>query len=114
MQGASAADETITLSPALAGGDNTYNFYAQIEKTANATIKSACSTALSYVLDTTAPTVTFSGIDSGARISNNSSRTLIVTFNEDIKAGTEEVAKLVKGQRSPKMILIMPLLWALQ
>ena len=42
-----------------------------------------------YVLDTTAPTVTFSGIASGARISKNgaaSLRTLIVTFNEDIKA----------------------------
>ena len=41
------------------------------------------------MLDTTAPTVTFSGIASGARISKNgaaSLRTLIVTFNEDIKA----------------------------
>ena len=87
--GASAADKTITLTPALSS-DATYNFYAQIEKTADTTIKSACSTALSYVLDTTAPTVTFSGIASGAEISkygDNIVRTLIVTFNEDIKAG---------------------------
>ena len=78
---ASAENKTITL--AALNSDKTYNFYAQTEKTANATIKSGCSSALSYVLDTTGPTVAFSGIAARDRISSDAN--LIVTFNEDIK-----------------------------
>ena len=101
----SAANKTITL--AALSSDKTYNFYAQTEKTANTTIKSECSTALNYVLDTAAPTVAFSGIAAGDRISSDTN--LIVTFNEDIKTdATLAVTEITETDSGSAITVLTP------